>query len=74
VRVEVAPDGEPRSVRHHGRWLAVVRVCDRYRTADRWWTDEPVARDYFDLLLEGERFVTVFADLARGGWYEQRPA
>ncbi len=65
-------DGLPCAVRRGGQWLAVDELLDRYRTDDRWWTAEPVARAYYDLLLEDGRAVTVFRDEIGAGWYEQR--
>jgi hypothetical protein len=53
-------------------WLAVVEVLDRYRTDDRWWTSQPVARTYCELLLEDGRTATVFRDEIAGSWWEQR--
>jgi hypothetical protein len=47
-------------------------VREEWRVVDRWWTDEPVSRRYFDLVLEdGERCV-VYRDVERGGWFTQR--
>jgi len=73
-RLEVRPgeDGAPDALRRSGRWLEVLEVEDRYRTVDRWWTGEEVARTYYDLLLEDGRSLTVFRDDVRGGWWEQR--
>ncbi len=64
--------GGPSALRRNGRWLPVVEVLDRYRTDDRWWTAEPIARTYYELHLDDGRVVTVFRDLIRGDWYEQR--
>lgn len=73
-RVDARPgeDGAPEALRRNDRWLEVLEVQDRYRTEDRWWTGEPIARTYYDLLLEDGRTLTVFRDDARGGWWEQR--
>ena len=77
-RIAVQPDAEgtPQRVRlggrHRGRVLCVERVAERYRTDDRWWTAEPVSREYFELALEGDQSLTVFHDRIDGGWYEQR--
>ena len=66
--VEAHADGTPRRVNRQG--VGVVR--EEWRVVDRWWTDEPVSRRYFDLVLEdGERCV-VFRDIERGGWFTQR--
>jgi len=66
--VEPGFDGTPRQVNAR----SVMLVREEWRVVDRWWTDDPVSRRYFDLVLEdGERCV-VFHDLERGGWFTQR--
>lgn len=63
-----APGGVPTAV---GR-VAVAAVREEWRVVERWWTDEPVRRRYFDLVLETGENVVVFRDEERGGWFTQR--
>ena len=72
VQVRRGGDGAPGAVRSLGAWLEVVDVLDSYRTDDRWWTPEPVARTYYELLLEDGRAITVFRDEIKESWWEQR--
>lgn len=72
VELRTGVDGVPSALLRNGRWLQVDEVLDRYRTDDRWWTAEPVARTYYELLLEDGRVVTAFRDDTRGEWREQR--
>lgn len=72
VEVRLGDDGTPSDVRRSDRWLAVERVLDRWRTDDRWWTEQPIARAYHELLLEDGRVVAVFHDEIEGSWWEQR--
>ena len=66
--VEARVDGTPRRVNRRG--VALVR--EEWRVVDRWWTDEPVHRRYFDLVLEtGENCVVYFDDDA-AKWFTQR--
>ena len=66
--VEPGFDGTPREVNRS----PVLIVREEWRVVDRWWTDDPVSRRYFDLVLEsGERCV-VYRDGERGGWFTQR--
>ena len=66
--VEAGFDGTPQEVNRQ----AVMLVREEWRVVNRWWTDEPVSRRYFDLVLEsGERRV-VFRDVDRGEWFSQR--
>ena len=68
ARVEADANGRPLEVNHRG--VAVVR--EEWRVVDRWWTDEPVQRRYFELVLESGQNVVVFRDEERGGWFSQR--
>ena len=67
--VEAHFDGTPWQVNRHA--VAVVR--EEWRVVDRWWTEQPVSRRYFDLVLESGENVVVFRD-ERGGWFTQRGA
>ena len=49
--VEAHADGPPR--RLNRQEVAVVR--EEWRVVDRWWTEEPVTRRYFDVVLESGR-------------------
>ena len=71
LRVEADSGGTPRRAWRRGRWRAVVQVRDRYRTDDRWWTGDPVSREYFELLLEDGRPITVYLDRLEEQWYAQ---
>ena len=50
------------------------RRCSReeWRVVDRWWTDDPVDRRYFDLVLESGQNACVFRDEEAGCWFSQR--
>jgi hypothetical protein len=70
ARVEANANGTPLDVNHR----AVALVREEWRVVDRWWTEEPVARRYFELVLESGENTVVFHDGASGGWYTQRGA
>ncbi|MFL5959442.1 MAG: hypothetical protein ACJ75G_04125 [Gaiellaceae bacterium] len=63
-------DGAPLEVNH----LVVALVREEWRVVDRWWTEEPVVRRYFELVLESGENTVVFHDGASGRWYTQRGA
>jgi hypothetical protein len=65
-------DSVPTALLREGTWLHVVEMLDRYRTDDRWWTERPVSRTYYELLLADGRTATVFRDEIGGEWWEQR--
>jgi hypothetical protein len=62
--------GMPRFVNRQG--VAVLR--EEWRVVDRWWTEEPVQRRYFEVVLETGQNVVVFRDEERGEWFSQRGA
>ena len=66
--VETNVAGEPRLV---NRELVTV-VREEWRVVDRWWTDEPVDRRYFEVVLESGRNVCVYRDGERRCWFTQR--
>ena len=68
--VEAHVDGSPARVNR----VAVALVREEWRVVDRWWTEEPVVRGYFELVLESGENTVVFHDGASGGWYVQRGA
>jgi hypothetical protein len=60
--------GVPRVVNRE----AVSVVREEWRVVDRWWTDEPVDRRYFEVVLESGRNTAVYHDRGAGGWFTQR--
>lgn len=68
VAVDAGEDGRPLEV--GGR--AVDAVREAWLVEDRWWTDRPLRRRYFELVLEGGANAVVYRDLIAGGWFAQR--
>ena len=68
--VEARVDGSPRRVNR----LPVALVREEWRVVDRWWTEDPVSRRYFDVVLESGQNVVVFRDEEVGRWFSQRGA
>ncbi len=66
--VEATCGGTPWKVNHEP--VAVVR--EEWRVVDRWWTEEPVDRRYFDLVLEGGQNICVFRDGEAACWFSQQ--
>ena len=64
--VEVNFDGTPWQVNRPA--VALVRVVDR------WWTEDPISRRYFDVVLQSGENAVVFRDRERGCWFTQRGA
>jgi hypothetical protein len=51
---------------------AVARVREEWRVVDRWWTEEPGVRRYFEVVLESGESLVVFQE--DGKWFSQRGA
>ena len=66
--VEAGFDGTPSQVNRQ----PVELVREEWRVVDRWWTEEPVSRRYFDVVLESGQNAVVFRDEEKGGWWSQK--
>jgi hypothetical protein len=68
--VEQNFDGTPWQVNRQ----AVALVREEWRVVDRWWTEEPISRRYFDVVLESGQNAVVYHDDEAGRWFTQRGA
>jgi hypothetical protein len=68
VRVRAAPGGRPEVVGER----TVESVRESWLVEDRWWTDVPLRRRYWEVVTTCGRDLVVFRDLERGRWYAQR--
>jgi hypothetical protein len=68
ARVTADDAGTPRIVVAGGRARRVATVREDWLVHDRWWTDQPVDRHYFELLCADGRVQVVYRDAA-GGWF-----
>ncbi len=66
--VRAAPDGRPLVVA--GREVDAVR--ESWLVEDRWWTDRPLRRRYWEVVTTDGRDLVVFHDLEGGRWFGQR--
>ena len=66
--VEAHADGTPRRINRCG--VAVLR--EEWRIVDRWWTEDPVDRRYFDVVLETGENAVVYRDGETRAWFTQR--
>ena len=68
VAVTAGDDGRPLEV--SGR--AVDAVRESWLVEDRWWTDRPLRRRYYEVVTVDGRDEVVFHDLESGRWWRQR--
>jgi hypothetical protein len=50
--------------------VAVEAVREEWLVEDRWWSEQPISRHYFELALADGRCEVVFRE--GGGWFKQR--
>ena len=69
VSVVAGEGGRPLVV--DGRPVDAVR--ESWLVEDRWWTDDPLRRRYWEIVTADGRNLVVFRDIEQGGtWYRQR--
>ncbi len=68
VAVRAAQDGRPLVV--DGRDIDAVR--ESWLLEDRWWTERPLRRRYWEIVTTCGRNEVVFHDLCSGRWWRQR--
>ena len=66
--VEAQASGIPKNVNRQ----TVALVREEWRVVDRWWTDDPIARRYFDVVLETGENTVVYRDDENSAWFTQR--
>jgi len=68
VAVSAGQDGCPEIV--DGRTVDAVR--ESWLVEDRWWTERPLRRRYWEVVTTCGRDEIVFHDLEKGRWWRQR--
>ena len=68
AQVSAKADGAPLVVDGH----AIEAVRESWLIEDRWWTDEPLRRRYWEVVSKGGANLVVFHDLRSGRWFTQR--
>jgi hypothetical protein len=68
ISVNAAEDGRPLEV----DGLLVDAVRESWLIEDRWWTDRPLRRRYWEVVTTCGRNEVVFHDLQGGRWWRQR--
>jgi hypothetical protein len=72
VTVRTDEHGVPVHVRLPGKTARRVEaVRERWRIDDEWWR-EPISREYWAVVLDDGRMLTIYRDLADGLWYAQK--
>lgn len=66
--VDAGPGGRPLAVGGH----EVVATRESWLVEDRWWTERPLRRRYWEVVTVDGRDLVVFRDLEERRWYRQR--
>lgn len=69
VRMITAPGGIPHATILDGRRRRVLSVRDDWLVQDLWWTDRPVDRHYYELVLEPGRLAVAYRETPGGAWF-----
>jgi hypothetical protein len=62
------PEGQPRRIDGH----AIEAIRESWLIEDRWWTEVPLRRRYWEVVTADGRNLVAYRDLVRGRWYTQR--
>jgi hypothetical protein len=68
VAVTAGPDGRPLQVDQR----EVDAVRESWLVEDRWWTEKPLRRRYWEVVTTCGRDEVVFHDLRSERWWRQR--
>jgi hypothetical protein len=67
VAVEIDHTGAPRAI----DGVAVEATREDWLVEDRWWTERPLRRHYYELALADGKVLVIFCDLLSGRWLRQ---
>jgi CO dehydrogenase/acetyl-CoA synthase delta subunit len=68
IAVSADDDGQPLVVADR----VVDSVRESWLVEDRWWTERPLRRHYWEIVTTCGRDEVVFRDLESGRWWRQR--
>jgi hypothetical protein len=68
VSVRIARDGRPLAVGGQ----AVDAIRETWLLEDRWWTERPLRRRYWELITIDGRNTVIFHDINARKWWRQR--
>ena len=52
--------------------MPVAYIREEWLLVERWWTEQPIQRHYFEAVLASGENIVVFLDELGGGWFRQR--
>lgn len=61
----------PVAISDRGQQVRIVRIQDVWCIDDEWWRD-PIARRYYQVVIETGALRTIYHDLIADTWFEQR--
>ncbi len=67
VAVRTGSNGRPVKVNRQ----EVIAIRESWLVEDRWWSDTPLRRRYWEVITKQGRNIVVFRDLFSGRWFTQ---
>lgn len=71
VKVRLSAEAIPTHLESAAGWQPVTRVLNRWRIECEWWR-EPIAREYWRLLLAEDLALECYCDRQTGAWFVER--
>ena len=74
LQVQMDDKGRIISIWRQGRLTprTIAAIQDRWRIDDEWWREHAIARMYYEVVLDDGTMLTMYHDLIRDEWFEQR--
>jgi hypothetical protein len=72
IRVKVDQRHRPLAVVVQGKYLKITGIQEVWEVDLEWWRPRRIFRRYYRVSIQDRREMTIFQDLAEGGWYGQR--
>ena len=63
---------KPSHIKNHEAYVRIYSIIDEWEVTEGWWTNQPINRRYFKVILDNGVEIVLFKDLLSNLWYKQR--